>query len=126
MDAHNPILAATLARRCAELAQQAHVLQLRRIEHLMRAMHRLANAGFVIEGFSARDAEPTTLYVAVPDDELVDRVAGNAAKGGTFNGRRGSQLWFSFDGLRVAWDVVPEEPLPEVNWDLLQVQRSRI
>ena len=122
MDAHNPILAATLARRCAELAQQAHVLQLKRIEHLMRAMYRLADAGFVIEGFAARDAEPTTVYVAVPDDALVDRVVGNNATGGTFNGRLGSQLWFSFEGLRVTWDMVPDEPLPSVDMDLLRFE----
>lgn len=126
MDAHNPILAMSTAHFARQVAQQAHVLQLKRIEQLMRAMYRLADMGFVITGFTARDAEPTTVLVDAPDDALVDRARGGAASGGTFNGRHGSQLWFSFDGVRVAWDLVPDEPLPDVDPDLLLMQRSRL
>ena len=117
MDTYMPAIEQLLQQRQREIAGAAHVHALKRIEHLMRVLHRLADLGFVVTGFAARADEPTTVYVDDPADELVDRACGGAARGGTFTRAR-SALWINFEGCRIQWDVVPD-PLRAPDMDAL-------
>jgi hypothetical protein len=89
-------------------AQTFHVLQLKRIERLMRAMADLVPQGFVPLGLNACLIQGPVLLVETPPDDLVDRLKLRLC--GNFSRDRGPCIWFLHEGVRVEWHPAVEGP----------------
>lgn len=94
-------------------SQAGHVQQLKQIERLLRALHRVADAGFVPCGLRANLLDGAVVQVDVPSDALVDQlIAAGVTLAGRYESHRPACVWFYLDDVRVEWQVPREPAMP--------------
>ena len=110
----DPVPASQAEREEVTRRNWHHVMQLKRIDLLMKAMSKAVDMGCTITGFKGDEgAAGLVVWIERPSDALIDK-HGLLVRA-VFAGRQRTRMWFVIEQVRVMWygeNTMPAPPVP--------------